>query len=169
MNKPIKLYNMVLPIFLLYLFPAAWLAVLPINFLIDSCVLLIGFKALCVEDTKFAYKDAILKTWGYGFLSDLIGGVILLLIVIGFTSIPSLEPIADTIMENPFLNPFACILTILCVLISGYFIYLFNFKITFKGSILTLVQKKQMALWLAIFTAPYTFLLPTTLLYHFAY
>jgi len=41
-KKDIKLYNILFPLWMLLLFPQAWLIVLPGNFIIDSLVFLIS-------------------------------------------------------------------------------------------------------------------------------
>lgn len=46
MNKQVRLYNLMFPFWLLVFVPMAWLAVLPLNFLIDSLVLLLAALAL---------------------------------------------------------------------------------------------------------------------------
>lgn len=164
-NKTIRLYNVLFPIWFFYLIPGAWLYVLPINFVVDSLVIYIGLKLIQSDEIKMVYKNSILKAWGFGFLSDFIGSFILLGYVFLADRFPAFEPIADTIMSNPFKSIPALLCTLLSLALSGYFIYLFNKKFTFKGLGLNKEEIHKMALWLAIFTAPYTFLIPTTLIY----
>ena len=73
-----QLYNLILPIWMLLLFPMSWLFILPDNFIIDSLVLLISLYLLKQSTIKIVYKQVILKIWGFGFLPDLIGAWFLL-------------------------------------------------------------------------------------------
>ena len=41
-KKPVRLYNILLPIWLLWIFPQVWLVILPGNLLIDCAVLLLA-------------------------------------------------------------------------------------------------------------------------------
>ena len=45
-RNEIKLYNILFPIWLLILMPTAWIAVLPVNFIVDSLVLVIAAKKI---------------------------------------------------------------------------------------------------------------------------
>ena len=78
-RKRTRLYNMLFPMYLLWLAPTIWLLIMPANFLIDSIVVLIALSVLKLPPMAI-YKKTILKVWGYGFLSDLIGSASLLII-----------------------------------------------------------------------------------------
>ena len=78
-NNNYKLHNVFFPIWLLLLFPPAWLIVLPINLLIDSLVIYFTLKYLKVEEKINILKKAILKTWIFGFVADIIGVIVMLL------------------------------------------------------------------------------------------
>ena len=49
-KREIRLYNMILPLWLLWIFPQVWLLILPGNLLIDTAVLLFG------QDEAFRQK-----------------------------------------------------------------------------------------------------------------
>ena len=68
-----KLYNVIMPIWLLVIFPFTWIIILPLNYLIDTLVLRLTMKHLNIENRKEIYKMTILKTWLFGFLADFIG------------------------------------------------------------------------------------------------
>lgn len=78
-KSSIEFYNMIFPIWLIWLFPLTWIIILPGNFIIDSLVLLITLKLLNINEKKNIYKKTILKVWGYGFLADLIGTIIMII------------------------------------------------------------------------------------------
>ena len=148
-NKEVRLYNVLFPLWFLMVFPAAWLIVLPGNFLIDSLVLLISLRVLKITDRKSWYKQHILPIFGFGMLADVIGAAFLFLMMI-------LE-VYD--IRNELL------LTIPAMLISAGLIFVFNYFVTFRK-----VEKQtrlRLALTFAIVTAPYTFLVPSAWLYGF--
>ncbi|WP_300384607.1 hypothetical protein [Clostridium sp.] len=166
-KKSIKIYNVVFPIWLLWLFPLTWIVVLPGNFIIDSLVVLITLKLLNISNIKNVYKKTIIKVWLFGFLSDFIGTAIMLMPEL----IESKAPVAyrewwyknltSAVSYNPFKSGYAVAWILMAMIITSFFIYLFNYKISFKKLDMEEKTKKKLALSLAIFTAPYLFLLPT--------
>ena len=68
MKKQIKLYNIILPIWLLFLFPQVWLVVIPGNLLIDCVVLLAALTVLKHRDKRGVLKDLWWKFWLFGFM-----------------------------------------------------------------------------------------------------
>lgn len=146
-TKPIRLYNVLFPFWMLMLFPVTWLIVLPGNFLVDSLVLLISLRALKMADRKLWYKRHILKIFAFGMLSDLVGAAFLFLMLL-----MEVSSMGDELW-----------LTIPALLISSVLIFLCNYYITFRQ-----VEKPlrlKLALTFAIVTAPYTFLVPSSWLY----
>lgn len=67
-------------------------------------------------------------------------------------------------MINPFDNIYSIVITIVAVIITAYFIYLFNYKFALKKAFtegcLDDKQMRKIALSMAVFTAPYVFFLP---------
>lgn len=159
--KKTKLYNVIFPIWFIIILPLYWLALLPINFVIDSIVLLIILKLLKLN-IKNIYKKTILKVWLFGFLADIAGAIFIFII--------SLLPISN-FFENIYWNPYkdlsSFILMLISFIISTYLIYVFNKKISLKKIDITEQLKKRIALFLALFTAPYLFLIPTKTFYNY--
>ena len=60
-KNSIKLYNVIFPIWLLWLIPITWLVVLPANFFIDLLVVVLTMKYLKVPDIKMNAKSVIFK------------------------------------------------------------------------------------------------------------
>lgn len=147
MKKNVKLYNILFPIWMLMLFPVVWLIILPGNFIFDSIVLLIVMSALKIAERKEWYKKYIFKIFTFGMLSDLIGA--------GFLISTMYLDLYDFDVE--------IFLTIPAVIIASVMIYVFNYFVTFKD--LEKPLRKKMALTFAIATAPYTFLIPSKLIY----
>jgi len=78
-KKHITLYNLIFPIWLLWVIPTTWIVVLPVNFLIDITVVMLTLKYLKVTHIWKKTKAVIVKTWIYGFAADFIGTVFMLL------------------------------------------------------------------------------------------
>ena len=142
-----KLYNVLFPVWMLVLFPAVWIVVLPGNFIIDSLVLFLGMRVLNISDKKTFYKKSIFKIFCFGLLSDLIGSTMLFLFL-------ALELV--TRGDELYV-------TIPAVLLSAAMIFVFNYFVTFKA--LPKEERLKLSLTFAVITAPYTFLIPTAWLY----
>ena len=158
-KKDLKLYNLIFPVYMLWLMPPIFFIVAILNFIIDSIVVLITKKVLKIENIFSKYKKVILKVWLFGFIADFIGAFFLFLMSGLFENLNI--PIKYNIDYNPFGNIYALIITIIGILIAGVLIFIFNKKICFKKIELTEKQKFVLSLVLAIATSPYLFLLPT--------
>ncbi|MFI3283705.1 MAG: hypothetical protein R3Y57_01345 [Erysipelotrichaceae bacterium] len=167
--KTIKLYNVLFPIWMLIMIPMTWIIVLPGNFIIDFLVLLVGCKLAHVEQGFQVSKKVILKTWIFGFLSDIIGSLLLLglMMISSLLSITFLENAINDLCINPFSNLLGFIIMMLILGFIGYLIYFFNLRFSFKKLSIDFDQKKRMALTLAILTTPYFFLIPLDWIYHY--
>ena len=128
------------------LMPTAWIAVLPINFIVDSLVILITMKAIGVKYKGKMYRKSILKVWLFGFVADMIGAGALL-----------------GAMYADIFRGDEIYITLPAMLIAALFIFIFNYKISFKEY--DKATRLKMAINLAIFTAPYTFLIPISWIY----
>ena len=149
MNKKqeIRLYNILFPIWMLMLIPTAWVAVLPINFIVDSLVLIIAAKKIGIFE-KGMYKKHILKVWIFGFVADLIGAAALL----G----------AMYIFEDVYQGD-ELIITLPAMLVAAVMIFVLNYRFSFSD--IDKRSRLKMALSFAIITAPYTFLIPISWIY----
>lgn len=146
-KKEIRLYNVLFPIWMLLIIPTAWIAVLPANFIVDSLVLLITAKKIGILE-KGIYKKHILRVWIFGFIADLIGAGILL---------------GSLYIFEDFFRGDELIITLPAMLVSAVMIFLFNYRFSFSE--LDKGARLRMALSFAIFTAPYTFLIPLNWIY----
>lgn len=166
-NKEMKIYNVIFPIWLLWIIPVTWIVVLPANFLIDLAVVVLTLKILHVSDIKKITKGVIVKVWLLGFLADFIGTAAMFMAnVIDFDYQTPFgnwwyKNIANAVSYNPFDSIYAFIWVTVCVFITAGCIYFFNYKISFKKAELNDEVRKKLALSLSIFTAPYLFYLPT--------
>lgn len=151
-----KMYSLVLPIWLLLIAnPLIWLMILPVNFLVYTLVLIIACSIFKIADIKKIYKRSIVKMLIYGVVADFAGGIILL-------GASKLNPdgLFTDIVYNPCGSWVTTIYIAICIILSAFLSYFFNYKITFKNTDIKEVQKKRLALFIAIFTAPYLFFYP---------
>lgn len=179
MKKDYRLYNMILPPYLIMAFSPIFLAISAVgNFIIDSVVLLIisafVFRKL---DSSFYVKN-IFKVWGLGFAADFVG-VIYLFIggELGYFFINSGLP-AEPLLFNIFngmnsvtnhsneITPFTIGFLISGIIISAICVFVFDFFIAFRKSGLTKKQRLVSSVAYAVCTAPYTFLLPYNFFYN---
>lgn len=159
--KQTRLYNVIFPVWLLFLVPVVWLIVIPANLLIDCLVVLLTLTAL-----KHAQKKAVLKqvwwgVWLMGFAADFVGALFLLpsMFLLGYLPEPWdswLEPV----MYNPFKSGLAFGVTLLAVALSGVCIYFFDRRRLRSCTLLTDREQHIVALTLAIVTAPWLFFIP---------
>ena len=163
MRKDIKLYNIIFPVWALYMVPFLWVIILPANFIFDSIVILVAFVFLKIENRKAIYKRLIFKVWGLGFAADLLGGICMM-IMLGFTDDFTNGKYRD-LHYDPATYPVGFIVITVSVVISGILIYMFNYYGHFKELDIEQGQKRKLALALAITTAPYLMFLPTEMLY----
>jgi len=161
-----KLYNVIFPIWLILIIPPIVLFVIPSNFIIDSIVLILGFKLLKLTNWFDKYKKSIIKVWIIGFIADVIGSLLLLITQFLGSSGYLYENLVYPLVWNPFKSILAVLYVLIVVLICGFLIYLFNYRISFKKIDLDDKGKKAISLLLAVLTAPYLFFLPTSYVYN---
>lgn len=164
MKREIRLYNVLFPLWALLLFPAAWLYVLPGNFVIDSLVLVIAMAALHYTGKWAVWKSAILKVWIIGFAADLAGaGLTFGLTMLGGILLPG--QLSDAFVEAVYFIPGAQLLVLPGIFLAGVLIYWLNRWLSFRRTELDPQQVKRLSLILAIATAPYTMLIPSEWIY----
>lgn len=158
--KDVKAYNLIFPIWMLLFFPPVVFVAMFGNFIIDSLVLVGCFYWLkCAPSFKPFYLKHIFWVWFFGFLADIIGAAILFVIhAMKFIGIP--YELTMAIAYNPFLDPLAFLIVLLAVLVSGLFIFLFNYHFTFKDTIADKRKRAKVSLTIAILTLPWTFFIP---------
>lgn len=155
--KTVRFYNVLFPLWLLLLVPATVLFLITIvgNALIDGAVLYLGTRT-CHLDFKAVFKRSFLKVYLLGFLCDVVGGILLVYLS---NAVPN--TISYALLFNPFDHILAFVMIVLVIAGCGVLIYWVNLKISFKKLDCAMNMKKKIALYLAVLTAPYLFLLPT--------
>ncbi len=161
-----KIYNVMFPVWILWLFPITWIVVLPANFIIDLCVVALTMKYLKMTDIKGKAKSVILRVWIMGFVADIIGSLFMFVgNLIDFGNEWIMDKVVIPLSTNPFDSIWAVLWVTLCTAFTGFLIYQFNKRWCLEKTDLTEEECKKIALSLAIFTAPYLFYLPTTWIY----
>ncbi|TEB06678.1 hypothetical protein Psch_00210 [Pelotomaculum schinkii] len=167
--KEIKLYNVIFPIWFLMFLPPVIFVTLAGNFIIDSLVILVCFYVFKLADSqinlKTFYMKSIFKVWIFGFLADIIGAAILFATGILGDYFGLSHTLISAISYDPFNHTGAVIITIFAMLVSSFFIFLFNYRITLRNLILERKLRLKVALTIAIVTIPWTYLLPTKWIY----
>jgi len=166
MKNENKLYNVLFPIWMLVFIPSPlWLLIIPANYIIDRIVLYFSMKDY--PDRKVFCKQNTWKICLAGFGADFIGALFLFFLMTLEAAFPEDSAIAEAlygVAENPFSNVGSFLFVAAAILISGIIIYFLDRGIL-KRNGLDEAQSKKSALWMAIITAPYLFLIPTSLLY----
>ena len=167
-NHGITLYNVLFPIWFLLAFPVTWLIVIPVNFAVDSAVMIAGLSYLRVVGRREVYRRAIIKVVAFGFISDIIGSLLLFATVISSSFLPSSELLNDVqaaVAMNPWSHPLALLIVTAAVGVAGALIYALNFRFAFAGAKLDVRQRRWLCAALAVVTAPWVFYFPSGLLY----
>lgn len=172
MNKIInkKLYNMNLPVFLLFGFmPILWMFLVIENFILDS-IILIAILIVVYKKIKFKlYIKMIFKIWLWGIFSNIVG--IVYLILTSFISNATyyegnniIKLISSGIYlatnQSHFDSIWATLYIISGIFISSIFLFVLNYFFTFYNMNLTKRQKILSSLSFAVLTPPYFILLP---------
>lgn len=161
-----RLYNIILPIWLLIWFPSSlWLLVIPANWLIDWLVARVSLKRLGDEEYAARSMRISWKLCIAGFVSDFAGSIFLTAALYLLSSLgEEFRPIEQGLGWNPFTNIFSVLIILAAIALSAVCIYYLDRRILKKEN-LTPEQIKKTALALAVFTAPYLYLLPASLFY----
>lgn len=153
MKKETRLYNVLFPVWMFFLIPTAvWLLILPGNFLVDTLVLVLWMYRRKMENKLQLWKRSILPVWLLGFLSDFVGAGLTMAIMF------LLEEIAPNVALHLF--PAATLMALPGVLLAGVLIYFLNRRFVFRKSGLSPEEIHSVCLTLALWTAPYTMLIP---------
>ncbi|MEG2645955.1 MAG: hypothetical protein RSA08_02870 [Clostridia bacterium] len=153
-----KLFNIMLPICILIIITAMGIYIIPVNFILNSIVLLFSLAILKISSKLEIYKKTIFKVFIFGFLVNIVGSIILCATPL----LSSLNGIFGEITKfavwNFYKNISDYIFIGIVVVVSGICTYLLNYKISFKKIEIDKKKKKVIAIIIAVFTAPYLFL-----------
>ena len=164
MKQELRLYNVIFPIWMLWLAPQAWLIALPGNLIVDVVVLAVTLKVLGHGSKLAVVKELWWKFWLFGFLADFVGVAALLpcpfLMILLEPAAPWLYDALSPVMHNPFLSLPALAWVGAAVALAGYCIYRFDRRAMKDCVLLSETEKHRIALTMAVVTAPWLFFLP---------
>ena len=164
-SKETRLYNILLPIWILLFWPSwLWLILIPANYIIDRLVL--GWSLSGMEERGRFLRRHTWKICLAGFAADLAGAALLFALFMagGNADGGILEDLAYGVGFDPFGSLPAFLAVAASVAASGIVIYLLDRLILGKAG-LTAEQAKSAALRMALITAPYLYLFPSKILY----
>jgi len=161
-NKPIKLYNVIFPVWLVLCIPSwLWLILIPANLAVDCLVCTLTLCALKCAQKKSVLRKVWWKLWVLGFAADAVGIVWLVvgwLLTVPFGDV--WENSVGHILHNPFAHPAAFLWTLAAVALAGGCIYFWDRRVLRKCDELNARQQHIAALAMAVITAPWLFFVP---------
>ena len=161
MKRTCRIYNVLFPIWLLWIFPQMWAFILPGNLVIDVLVLLLSLLALRCPAKRAVLRRTWWRVWLNGFLADAAG--VGWMVAGMFSTVPGggwWEENMSPIMGSPFRTPLALGWTLFGVAIAGVCIYFLDRRALGRCPELDPRQAHIAALVLAAVTAPWLFLVP---------
>lgn len=158
-RKNLTLYNVIFPLWIVMFLPPFILVVLFGNLLLDAAVILLGLRAAGWKIERPALVSYILKAWGLGFLADVAGAMLLLAL--------TATNLAERWVEGYYLlsiwnSPAAVLFYLSVIAFSGAIIFWGNKYFCAEAGVPEDVARKVATL-MGIITAPWAFLIPTTL------
>ena len=169
MKSDNKVYNILLPIWLLIFFPSwLWLLLIPANYLIDRIVL--RWSLGDMPEKGLFCRNHNWKICFAGFVSDFAGAILLFALnqlMFGMNDDVNsfINKAADGLMFNPFSNILSLIIVIAAIVLSAVCIYKLDKSILSKAG-LDIEQAKKSGIRLAIITSPYVYLIPSEWFYN---
>ncbi len=162
----VKLYNLLLPIWLVVFIPSfLWLLLIPANYLLDRIVL--KWSLGDMQDKGLFCRNHNWKICLAGFLSDFIAAVFLfalnqIMCGIDEDSLTIIGRAADGMMFNPLSNILSFIIVCISIALAAVCIFFLDKGILIRAGIGP-EQAKRPAIRLAVITAPYLYLIPSEL------
>lgn len=160
MKKQTRLYNVLFPIWLLWLFPQVLAIVLPGNLLIDCAALLLTLLALKHTQKGAVVKKLWWKFWLLGFAADLVGTAWMFLGWLLMEAPAVGQWVAYINLIRPWTHPLTFFWTLAGVAIAGVCIYFFDKRAMKKCELLAGRERHIIALVMAAATAPWLFFVP---------
>lgn len=166
MRRGTKLYNLILPLWLLWMMPSLlWLFTLPANFIVDLTVSAVALRLSGAREIKKALKTSIVQTWLWGFAADFAGAAMMLAPELARSFCDGgpfrvwLDCLARDLTVNPAGSLSSMLWTLASIALSAFVIYRKNYNVCFRRAELTDKQRRCASLALAAVTAPWFFFL----------
>lgn len=167
--NPTCFNNLIFPIFFLILYPfnPVWLLFIFGNLIIDVGIVYLGLRKVKNISRKKVLKKAWYKVWLFGYLADFLGIALMLAILYIFTPLDTefMNGFCMAVYYNPWRNLFALFFVLAILLFTGWLIYFFNRRFSFKNTDLPAARIRQISLLLAVLTTPYVLLIPLNLFF----
>ena len=154
MKNTIKFYNLFIPVWMMFLMPPLLIISIVVNLIVDALVVIVVLKINKTELSSHTMYKTILKVFGLGYLADMIGLAILLILYRVFSSVIN--------QFNIWENPISVIVHFVVIGITAIIIFNFN-RIVFRKLRIDEEVVFRLAMSMAIITAPWTFLIPSSL------
>lgn len=147
-----KLYDLIFPFFMIWIFPPMLILALVGNYIVDGLVI---FIVLLLNKIKLRKDHWIFltKMWAIGLLVDL-GGMIALLLTVGR------GPHSYTIWNDPITALGFLVVVLACGCVIGWANYSLSKKYVSERRV-----SLAIGLSMGILTAPWTFLIPTQMVF----
>ena len=161
-----KLLGDIISIWFFWIIPLCWPIIILVNTAFYSIVMYIFMLCLKIDNPLKKLRKIIIRVTFFGFLCDLIVVVLLLIIAIGGEQIINptsnfynwyVHDFSKSMGTYVFNNIFAVLTLSFSVLLSRIINYKLNTRYTFSKLDIGKEKKKNLALAIAIFTAPYIF------------
>lgn len=152
--KKTVIYNFMFPLWAVYVFPPFLLVTIPVNIAIDFLAVWLAQKLLKINlPENFLYHN-LWKIVLIGYLSDLVGVAFISI----FSTLFNFIGLELSYGTWGWSDPLYFLLRIMAILIAAWCIYYLNHRFLPKTAF-TVVDRKKLLLCLALFTAPYLFLI----------
>lgn len=152
--------DLIFPVFMLVFYPPLLGIAIALNLIIDAFVQFIAFLIMHIKIAPKDWFGLLFPLWIQGLIADFAGSFLLAAIMLS----GALTPKSGFDPYSIYNSALTVTLFILAVIVSALLIYFMDVRLLKKK--LPTSQAVRIALVFAIFTAPYTFLIPTTLLIH---
>lgn len=169
-RKGVRLCNIFLPLWLIIFVPTyLWLILIPVNYLIDRIVLWWSLR----DNEKQGYicRRSTWKICLAGFFSDFVGILPFLGLFVASALMEAdspardwLDPLLEGVGFNPFMNLPSFLIVAACVFLASRLIYRLDRWILRREGLNT-EQANKSARTLALFTAPYLYFFPMSILF----
>jgi RsiW-degrading membrane proteinase PrsW (M82 family) len=152
MRKKYVLYDLIFPFWLMMFMPVFVFVTLLGNYLIDSIVLILALRYYHELRKGKELWFFITKAWFFGLLADLCAVLVLLFFTFQ----------GDDHMYTIWDSPRTILEYLLAILIAGTLIVFFNYR-NCRNACIPKETSWRIAFVMGILTAPWSFLLPTSL------
>lgn len=166
--------KLIFPIWMMFVVPISWAAILPGTFLAALAGLLIALmivrKGPAGERFRAAWEDtkkAVWRAWLNLCLAWLVGTALMLvppLLAAGSAS-GAWKDMAEALLTNIYTNPLSAVWAIVCVLATVGISYSLHRLWAFRKTDLETPESARAALWVSVITAPWLFLSTMRLFY----